>query len=563
MNLRELLVGIGFNVNKKSFDTAEAKIESVKDGLDSVAKNSDTVAKKTSRNIAKIGDSADGVGNKISNLLDRFNALLAVVGVTVSVSQLISMVDQWKTIAGQVKNVTKSEREALEVQKELYQIADRTRQSYASTSQLFTSIARNSSELGKSNGEILNFTEDVSNAMILGGGDAASQSAALVQLGQALGSGTLRGDELNSIMEQAPRLAKVIADGMGVTIGQLRNLGAEGKLTAIDVFNAVRSQSDRLKMEMGKMPWTFEQALTKMSNKLGNFFYNIEKRTGIVSSLAEGMADVADAIDSIDVDRVVAGMRMLVIYATAFFVVSKWSVILKGFHLLRTYIIAVKDAYLLASGAQIVFQTGSARSAAFAVLAMGKFLLIAAAITAVVFVIQDFYKWVQGGDSVIGEHLGKWSDFTDSCKEKWDSFTQAIEDFLNMRVIDIIKNAIGWIGELQDKVASLNVREKVSNWWQENVSDPVNDTLYGVINGASAQGPQANAQVAAAYGRYSGVSGARNISNSGNVTNHITVNAKTNASPTEIATAVANETGPARIPTGFDGGDSFEPALEG
>lgn len=563
MNLRELLVGVGFKVNKQSFDTAEAKIETVKDGLDSVAKHSDKAAKTTTRNIARIGDTADGVSHKFSVVVDRMNSLLAVVGVTVSVSQLISMVDKWKTVDGQVKNVTKSEREALEVQKELYQIADRTRQSYASTAQLFTSVSRNSSELGKSNGEILKFTEDVSNAMILGGGDAASQSAALVQLGQALGSGTLRGDELNSIMEQAPRLAKVIADGMGVTIGQLRSMGAEGKLTAIEVFNAIRSQSDRLKMEMGKMPWTFEQALTKMSNKLGNFFYNIERRTGIVGSLAEGVASVADAIDSINVDRLVAGMRMLVIYATAFFVVSKWSAIIRGCEMLRGTIIAIRNAYLAANGAQVLFQAASAKSAVLGLLAMGKFLLIAAAITAVVLAIQDFYTWVQGGDSVIGEHLGKWSDFTDSCEEKWDSFTQSIEDFLNMRVIDMIKNAIGWIGELQDKVASLNVREKVSEWWQENVSDPVNDTLYGVLNGASAQGPQANAQVAAAYGRFSGVSGARNISNSGNVTNHITVNAKTNASPAEIGTAVADKVGPARTPTGFGGGESFEPALEG
>ena len=200
---------------------------------------------------------------------------------------------------GQVNNVTKSQQDQSCSERNLQHC-----QPYSSAIRFyrraFTSVARNAQELKKSTKDILLFTEDVSNAMLLGGGDASSQQAALVQLGQALGSGTLRGDELNSILEQAPRLAKAIAEGMGTTIGQLRQMGSEGKLTAQDVFNAIRGQSDRLKMELGKMPWTVGQATNKMLKcVLENFSKNLRTSTGIVDGIAKRMAKFADYIENI------------------------------------------------------------------------------------------------------------------------------------------------------------------------------------------------------------------------------------------------------------------------
>ena len=321
------------------------------------------------------------------------------------------MVDEYKTISGQVKLVTSSQKEAASVQKDLYQMAQRTRQEYGATAQLYTSVARNASELGKSTSEILAFTEDVSMAMMIGGGSAASQQAALVQLGQALGSGVLRGDELNSIMEQAPRLSKLIAEGMGTTVGKLREMGKDGKLTALDIFNAIRKGSERLKMEMGMIPWTVDQAVTKMRNSMQRFFSGVEERTGAVSSIAEGFARISSYIDGIDIDGFVAGFRLLVIYASAFFVVSKWNSLLSGMKLLKDVVLGIKDAYLLATGAQVVFRSGSMRSIAMAIVPFAKFALIAAVIAVVILAIQDFYTWIEGGDSIIGRHTRSWQEF--------------------------------------------------------------------------------------------------------------------------------------------------------
>lgn len=553
MNLRDLLIGVGFKVNESSVANAEAKITKVKDRLGEVEDKSTKASAKTSSNIAQIGSTADRVGEKLDAFIGRFNALLAFAGVSLSLGSIIQTVDEWRTLEGQINNVTQSVQESKATQKELYDIAGRTRQQYEATAGMFISVSRSAKELGKTNKDVLAFTEDVSNAMLLGGGSAQAQQAALTQLGQALASGTLRGDELNSVMEQAPRLTQALTDALGVSRGELRKMAMEGKLTAVQVFDAIRSQSERLKMEMGKMPWTFEQATNKMSNVLGNFFKKVEDRTGVVSTLAQSWAKLADVIDSINVDHFVTGMQMLVIYATAFFVVSKWGAMVRGAQMLLGVIYALRNAYLAATGATVAFKV--ANGSVVSLLAMGKFLLIAAAITAVILVLQDLYTWINGGDSIMGRFFGSWDEYLEGLRNTWDSVTKSIDDFLNMRIIDIIKSAIGWIGELQDSIAKLNIREKIGDWWDENVSMPVNGFIAGVGNGAAAQGPELNPAQQAAYARlipqgYQG--GSRTVNDNRQNTNYINVKVdKTNASAEDIGNAVADKVGPQQQPDGY------------
>lgn len=571
MKLRELLIGIGFKVNEQNINAVESKIGKIKKNLSEVGTASTRAADMTSKGMATVGNASErakqktesafsGIESKarganeelhkmdstLTGLKNKFVGALAFLGVSFSLGNIIRMVDEYKTISGQVKLVTSSQKEAVSVQKDLYQMAQRTRQEYGATAQLYTSVARNASELGKSTSEILAFTEDVSMAMMIGGGSAASQQAALVQLGQALGSGVLRGDELNSIMEQAPRLSKLIAEGMGTTVGQLRVLGKEGQLTAIDVFDAIRKSSEKLKREMGKIPWTVNQAGVRVSNALGNLFSKLEKKTGVVSSIAKGFASIGDYIDNIDIDNFVAGFRLLVIYASAFLLVSKWSAIIRVAEILRGIILGIRNAYLAATGAQVAFQLAGAKSALLALVAMGKFLLIAAVIALIILAIQDFYTWIQGGDSIIGRHLGKWEEFVTSCKTTWDTATQSIKDFLNMRVIDILSLAIDKIGEFQDKIAKLNVRKRVGEWWDENVSDPANKFVFGVLNGAHVKGPQLSPSQQEAYlGKGLLRTSNRNFADNRTNINNVSVYAKTNATPAEIGVGVVNAITPA------------------
>lgn len=406
MDVRSLAIAIGFKVNHSNVKQVEQTTKKVKTGLERVC------------------DSADKAGNKVDSLFSKLRGLAMFAGVSLTLGSIVKTIDEWKVIEGQVNNVTKSQQESKAVQKEIYNIASRTRQQYGSTAELFTSVARNAQELKKSTKDILLFTEDVSNAMLLGGGSAASQEAALVQLGQALGSGTLRGDELNSIMEQAPRLAKAIAEGMGTTIGQLRQMGSEGKLTAQDVFNAIRGQSDRLKMELGKMPWTVGQASNKMQNALGKFFKEFEDKTGVIEGMAKRMAKFADYIEKLNLDNFIAGLRVAAIYFGVLFAMSKWSRFVMMILTAVKWIVAVRDALILATGAQIVFNSQTRKGAAIQMLILGKFLLIAAAIALVVLLIQDFYKWVT--DPKADTMMKRWFGDFEPIKNKFINFKDSV-----------------------------------------------------------------------------------------------------------------------------------------
>jgi tape measure domain-containing protein len=581
LKLRELLIGIGFKVNEQNINAVESKIGKIKKNLSAVGTASTRAADMTSKGMATVGNASErakqktesafsGIESKarganeelhkmdstLTGLKNKFVGALAFLGVTLSLGNIIRMVDEWKVVNGQVALTTKNQQESLMVQKELYRMAIDTRQAYASTATLYASVARNSSELGKSAEDVLGFTEDVSRAMMIGGGSAASQQAALIQLGQALGSGVLRGDELNSIMEQAPRLAKAIAEGMGTTIGQLRVLGKEGKLTAIDVFDAIRKSSEKLKREMGKIPWTVNQAGVRVSNALGNLFSKLEKKTGVVSSIAKGFASIGDYIDNIDIDNFVAGFQLLVIYASAFFVVSKWNSLLTGMKLLKDVILGIKDAYLLATGAQVVFRSGSARSIAMAILPFAKIALIAAAIAIVILAIQDLYVWIQGGDSVIGRHVGSWKDFIKELSRRWeqlkDEFSKSIAPLVSaiQPFINTFKDIVNWIDRciskfesFQAKIAAWNPRKKLSEF-----GDWVGNIYLGGANKNTG-----NDYIAKSVAR----SNTRNYSDQSTHTNNINIFAKTNATPAEIGVGVANAIEPANgyefdLSSGFD-----------
>lgn len=581
MKLRELLIGIGFKVNEQNINAVESKIGKIKKNLSEVGTASTRAADMTSKGMATVGNASErakqktesafsGIESKarganeelhkmdstLTGLKNKFVGALAFLGVTLSLGNIIRMVDEWKVVNGQVALTTKNQQESLMVQKELYRMAIDTRQAYASTATLYASVARNSSELGKSAEDVLGFTEDVSRAMMIGGGSAASQQAALIQLGQALGSGVLRGDELNSIMEQAPRLAKAIAEGMGTTIGQLRVLGKEGQLTAIDVFDAIRKSSEKLKREMGKIPWTVNQAGVRVSNALGNLFSKLEKKTGVVSSIAKGFASIGDYIDNIDIDNFVAGFQLLVIYASAFFVVSKWNSLLTGMKLLKDVILGIKDAYLLATGAQVVFRSGSARSIAMAILPFAKIALIAAAIAIVILAIQDLYVWIQGGDSIIGRHVGSWKDFIKELSRRWeqlkDEFSKSIAPLVSaiQPFINTFKDIVNWIDRciskfesFQAKIAAWNPRKKLSEF-----GDWVGNIYLGGANKNTG-----NDYIAKSVAR----SNTRNYSDQSTHTNNINIFAKTNATPAEIGVGVANAIEPANgyefdLSSGFD-----------
>ena len=153
-----------------------------------------------------------------------------------------------------------------ELETMIYQSAQRSRGSFTDTMDLVSQLGTMAGDAFSSSKEIVQFAEQLNKQLALSGASGSSAQAAILQLEQGLASGVLRGDELNSVMEQAPALAKSIADYMQVSVGKLRELGSKGQITADIVKNALFDAAQKTNAEFEKTPMTWAQVWTVASN---------------------------------------------------------------------------------------------------------------------------------------------------------------------------------------------------------------------------------------------------------------------------------------------------------
>jgi tape measure domain-containing protein len=213
--------------------------------------------------------------------------------------QFVETADRATLLAARLRLVASSTADAAATQAQLFRIAQQNGQSLEQLATVYTRIARAGREAGVSSDTMLQATEAIAAAMRVSGGDTASMNAALVQLAQGFASGTLRGEELNSVLEQAPRLAEAIAAGLGVTVGELQRLGQEGELKTVPVLQALVSQMGKLKEEAAGLPTTVGTAWDRITGASSKFVANLNEALGITPKIAAGLSAVADVIDRI------------------------------------------------------------------------------------------------------------------------------------------------------------------------------------------------------------------------------------------------------------------------
>jgi tape measure domain-containing protein len=242
-------------------------------------------------------DRLEGSGKRAENSLGKLPGIFKAIAASMAIREAIQYADTMKLIEGRLSLVTSSASELTKVQKELFDISQRSRVGFADTADLYARMARSTEALGYTSEQLLGITETISKSFIVSGSSAQAANAAIVQLGQGFASGTLRGEELNSVMEQSPRLAQAIADGMDVTIGQLRQLGADGKLTAETVMNALSSQGDAIRKEFAQMPQTVGQSVTQIGNSVMVLVGEFDKAAGSTDELSGGLSNFSKLID--------------------------------------------------------------------------------------------------------------------------------------------------------------------------------------------------------------------------------------------------------------------------
>ncbi len=245
-------------------------------------------------------DNASGkfgnVESSIGGVNDAVTRLAGITAGALGTREIAQFADTWRLMQNRMRLVTADTRELATVTKELVELSIETRSSYESTANLYARVARSSRELGISQQELLDFTKTVQQSIRISGSTAAEASAGVIQFGQALASSRLSGDELRSVLEQMPRLAQAIAEGMGVGIGTLRELGEKGELSADKVLDALRKAAPEIEEEFKDIDKLVSEAFIVLRSSMMVAIGTIDQVAGVSKFLAESLIDVAEQI---------------------------------------------------------------------------------------------------------------------------------------------------------------------------------------------------------------------------------------------------------------------------
>ncbi|MFK7377813.1 tape measure protein [Acinetobacter baumannii] len=269
-------------------------------------------AERNARNLGNELVSIERKGEFASKSMDSLSvatrALAGHMAGLVTVGAAISKMDTYTGLQNRLKLVTNNQAELNKATEDTFQIAQKTYSAWDSVLQVYQRFSDNAKTLNLTMDDTARLTETVSKAVAISGASAEAADAALVQFGQALASGTLRGEELNSVMEQTPALAKAIAKGMGITVGELRSVAAEGKITSQEIVKALRNVESDVDALFAKTDITIGQSLTLLNNEITKFVGEAGKGSGAAQVLAGSVQTLASNLDLIADGALVVGI---------------------------------------------------------------------------------------------------------------------------------------------------------------------------------------------------------------------------------------------------------------
>lgn len=254
-------LGRAYSEARRAIDAAEKELDQFEQGM----KETDQQAGKTSRGISG-WQKAIIVANQGLQLAQRLWSGL---------TSKMDTSDAIMSVNARLGLINDGLRTQRELQDAVRQAANASRGEYNATASLVSKVSQ--AELFATNDGAIKFAELLNKTMVTSGATASEQQSAIMQLSQALASGVLQGDELRSLRENAPMLMKYLADGLGVSQGELKALGAEGELTAAKIAEAIMSMSDQIDADFTQMTMTFGQATTLIGNKIGTLWERLQQ----------------------------------------------------------------------------------------------------------------------------------------------------------------------------------------------------------------------------------------------------------------------------------------------
>lgn len=272
------------------------------------ARNAERTAKALNSELQGITNNGNKATSQTNALGTSMQALAGYMAGVVTVGAAINKIDAYTNLQNRLKLVTNSQQELNKAMNDTFRIAQNSYQTWDSVVQVYQRFSDNAKTLGINMEQTAKLTETVSKAVAVSGASTQAAEAALTQFGQALASGTLRGEELNSILEQTPALAKAIAQGMGITVGQLRSVAAEGKITGDVLVDALTKSADSVEQLFAKTDVTISQSIGLLSNELTRFIGEAGQSSGAANLLAGSIKLLSENLSLLADAAVVGGI---------------------------------------------------------------------------------------------------------------------------------------------------------------------------------------------------------------------------------------------------------------
>ncbi|WP_288444759.1 tape measure protein [uncultured Pantoea sp.] len=242
-------------------------------------------------------EKATASSGRMEMMMNRVGLAIAGAFTLQAAGRIISIADQMSILQARVERLSPSIEVAKSTMASLSAIAAQTGSSLDDTERLWEKLTQSLKSAGVSNSQVLALTETLQKIGTVGGSSSEEMSLALRQFGQSLDGGIIRAEEFNSIIEQMPELARQMAAGLGISVGDLRKRMLEGKLTAEDALNAIRSQAGKVSEEFDKMPSSVERAKNSLDVAFKNVISDLNESIGLTRSLAGAMTQLSNNLN--------------------------------------------------------------------------------------------------------------------------------------------------------------------------------------------------------------------------------------------------------------------------
>lgn len=295
---------------------ANAEIQDMADGYRRAAEQEENL----NRGLRTGGSLADG-------MLGKVKTLVATLAAGAGLNKLIGLSDQMTSTTARLSFLVDDGGSVDELEAKIMASAQRSRAAYLDTASAIASMGANAGAAFSSNDELIAFMEQVNRQFTIGGASAQGQAAAMLQLTQAMAAGALRGEELNSILENAPGIARAIEQYMGIAEGSIKQYAQEGQVTAEVVKNALFSVADETNAKFESMPMTWAQIWTNMQNRALQTLDPVLNKLNKLANSEQFSTVVDGALNALATITALASGILDVFVNIGSAVVDNWSVI--------------------------------------------------------------------------------------------------------------------------------------------------------------------------------------------------------------------------------------------